>query len=47
VDAPGGGGKIALIPDPVVSFDDDEIQLKNYEGNTYSYPSTTFYDEDW
>jgi hypothetical protein len=32
VDAPGGGGKIALIPDPVVSFDDEEIQLKNYEG---------------
>ena len=26
---------------------DDEIQLKNYEGNTYSYPSTSFYDEDW
>ena len=47
VDAPGGGGKIALIPDPVVSFDDDEIRLKNYEGNTYSYPSTSFYDEDW
>ena len=47
VDAPGGGGKIALIPDPVVSFDDEEIRLKNYEGNTYSYPSTSFYDEDW
>ena len=47
VDAPGGGGKIALLPDPVVSFDDDEIQLKNYEGGVYSYPSTPFYDEDW
>ena len=47
VDAPGGGGKIAVIPDPVVSFDDEEIRLKNYEGNTYSYPSTSFYDEDW
>jgi lysine 2,3-aminomutase len=47
VDAPGGGGKIALIPDPVVSFDDDEIQLRNYEGNVYSYPSTPFFDEDW
>ena len=30
VDAPGGGGKIALLPDPVVSFDDDEIRLRNY-----------------
>ena len=47
VDAPGGGGKIALIPDPIVTFDDDEIQLQNYEGNVYSYPSTPFFDEDW
>jgi lysine 2,3-aminomutase len=47
VDAPGGGGKIALIPDPVVSFDDDEIKVQNYEGNVYSYPSQPFYDEDW
>ena len=47
VDAPGGGGKIALLPDPIVSFDDDEIRLKNYEGGVYSYPSTPFYDEDW
>ena len=47
VDAPGGGGKIALLPDPVVSFDDNEIKLRNYEGGVYSYPSTPFYDEDW
>ena len=47
IDAPGGGGKIALMPDPVVTFDDDEIQLQNYEGNVYSYPSTPFFDEDW
>ncbi len=47
VDAPGGGGKIALLPDPVVSFDDEEIKLKNYEGGIYSYPSIPFYDEDW
>ena len=47
VDAPGGGGKIALIPNPVVSFDDDEIKVKNYEGDVYSYPSLPFYDEDW
>ena len=39
IDAPGGGGKIAIIPNPIVSFDDNEIVLKNYEGNVYSYPS--------
>ena len=43
IDAPGGGGKIALMPDPVVTFDDEEIQLQNYEGNVYSYPSTPFF----
>ncbi|MCH8292421.1 KamA family radical SAM protein [Candidatus Poribacteria bacterium] len=47
IDAPGGGGKIALLPDPIVSFDDKEIKLRNYEGGVYSYPSTPFYDEDW
>ena len=42
-----GGGKIALIPNPVVAFDDDEIRLRNYEGGVYSYLSTPFFDEDW
>jgi len=40
IDAPGGGGKIAVIPNPIVSFDDKEIVLKNYEGHLYRYPST-------
>ncbi len=39
IDAPKGGGKIAIIPNPIVSFDDNEIILKNYEGNIYNYPS--------
>jgi lysine 2,3-aminomutase len=47
VDAPGGGGKIALTPDPIVSFNDKDIELRNYEGNVYSYPSAPFYGEDW
>jgi lysine 2,3-aminomutase len=47
IDAPGGGGKIALFPNSIVSFDDEEIKLRNYEGNVYRYPSTPFYDEDW
>ncbi|MBN2296560.1 MAG: KamA family radical SAM protein [Pirellulales bacterium] len=40
IDGPGGVGKIAIIPNPVVSFDDKEIVLKNYEGFACSYPST-------
>ncbi len=46
IDAPGGGGKIAVTPDPVVSFDDEKIVLRNYEGNIYSYPSMPFEDFD-
>jgi lysine 2,3-aminomutase len=39
IDAPGGGGKIALIPNPVIQETDDEIILKNFEGNLYKYPT--------
>ncbi|NQV34314.1 MAG: KamA family radical SAM protein, partial [Phycisphaeraceae bacterium] len=40
IDAPGGGGKIAIIPDPVVSYDANEICLKNFEGALYHYPTS-------
>ncbi len=38
IDAPGGGGKIPLLPEYVAGHDDNCIFLKNYEGNIYSYP---------
>ena len=37
VDAPGGGGKIPLLPDYVVGRDGDDLVLRNFEGNTYRY----------
>ena len=37
IDAPGGGGKIPLLPDYVQSMTDREIVLKNYAGKTYRY----------
>lgn len=40
IDAPGGGGKIAIIPDPVKYHNEKEILLENYEGKTFTYPST-------
>ena len=40
IDAPNGGGKIAVSPDPVITFDEKEITLRNYEGNLYTYPSS-------
>jgi lysine 2,3-aminomutase len=38
IDAPGGGGKIPLLPDSIVGRDGDFIQLRNYQGNIYRYP---------
>ncbi|MGA6924808.1 MAG: KamA family radical SAM protein [Desulfosarcina sp.] len=41
VDAPGGGGKIPLMPDYVVGREDDALVMKNYEGQLYRYPEAT------
>ncbi|MGE0212763.1 MAG: KamA family radical SAM protein [Parvibaculaceae bacterium] len=38
VDAPGGGGKIALLPESVVGRDGDDVLLRNFEGGVYRYP---------
>ncbi len=38
IDAPGGGGKIPLLPDYVEGRDGDDLLLRNYEGKTYRYP---------
>jgi lysine 2,3-aminomutase len=41
IDAPGGGGKIPLIPDYLQGRDGDDVVLKNYEGGLYRYPDRT------
>jgi lysine 2,3-aminomutase len=38
VDAPGGGGKIPLLPDYVVEHSDEKIVLRNYLGEHFTYP---------
>jgi lysine 2,3-aminomutase len=38
IDAPGGGGKIPLLPEYVVGRDGDDLLLRNFEGNVYRYP---------
>jgi lysine 2,3-aminomutase len=38
IDAPGGGGKIQLAPDPVAGRDGDFLLLRNFEGKVYRYP---------
>lgn len=38
IDAPGGGGKIPLLPEYFVGRDGNDLILKNYEGRTFRYP---------
>jgi lysine 2,3-aminomutase len=38
IDAPGGGGKIALLPESIVGRQNDGVLLRNFEGNVYHYP---------
>jgi lysine 2,3-aminomutase len=38
VDAPGGGGKIPLLPDYVAGREGSDLVLRNYEGKLFRYP---------
>ena len=37
IDAPGGGGKVRLLPDTVIEHTDDEVVITNYEGKVFRY----------
>ena len=37
VDLVQGGGKVPLQPNYVLAMNDEELLLKNYEGNVYRY----------
>jgi lysine 2,3-aminomutase len=38
IDAPGGGGKIPLLPDYFQGKENGQVVLRNYEGKLFSYP---------
>lgn len=38
IDLPHGGGKIPLVPQYIVGKSNDNILIKNYKGDIYSYP---------
>ncbi|MBN1422527.1 MAG: KamA family radical SAM protein [Planctomycetes bacterium] len=38
IDAPGGGGKIPLLPEAVLGRDGGDLLLRNYEGQVFRYP---------
>jgi lysine 2,3-aminomutase len=37
IDAPGGGGKVPLLPEYVEEINDDEVIFRNYTGERYVY----------
>lgn len=40
IDAPGGGGKVPINPDYILSRDSERIVIRNYEGQVFEYPET-------
>ena len=38
IDAPGGGGKVPIAPDYVLTHDQERILIRNYEGKVFEYP---------
>jgi lysine 2,3-aminomutase len=46
IDAPGGGGKIPVLPQYLISRSDNQVVLRNFEGNIYSYTEPAAYHKD-
>lgn len=38
IDAPGGGGKVPINPDYVLSHNHDRVVIRNFEGRVFEYP---------
>jgi len=38
IDAPGGGGKIPVLPKYIQSIDENQVVMRNFEGETFVYP---------
>jgi lysine 2,3-aminomutase len=38
IDAPGGGGKVPVNPDYVLSRNADRVVVRNFEGKIFEYP---------
>ena len=41
IDAPGGGGKVPVTPDYVLSRNADRVVIRNYEGKIFEYPEAS------
>jgi lysine 2,3-aminomutase len=41
IDAPGGGGKVPVNPEYVLSHNADRVVIRNFEGKIFEYPEAT------
>src|SRR6516164_8593730 len=41
IDAPGGGGKVPINPDYVLSRNADRVVIRNFEGEVFEYPESS------
>jgi len=41
IDAPGGGGKVPVNPEYVLSHNRDRVVIRNFEGKVFEYPELT------
>jgi len=46
IDAPGGGGKIPLLPQYNLGYQNGDLQLRNYQGQLYRYPDRRMIQRD-
>src|SRR5688500_1201994 len=44
IDAPGGGGKVPLLPEYVEEINDDEVIFRNFQGQRFTYKQPKPYD---
>jgi lysine 2,3-aminomutase len=45
IDAPGGGGKIPVMPNYLISYSDHKVVLRNYEGYITTYEEPLVYEQ--
>ena len=38
IDAPGGGGKIPVLPKYIQTMNDDQVVMRNFQNEMYAYP---------
>lgn len=41
IDAPGGGGKVPVAPEYVLSRNDERVIIRNHEGQIFEYPEAS------